>query len=173
MKPAMILVFAALAALAACGGDDDGGGSDSGAVNLQATTGNAATGSGSFTVSGAAVTFSTSITDAPPGQHGIHIHETGDCGDDGMAAGGHWNPESSDHGSAGEGHLGDMGNVTVAADGTASFTFSNPDWTLGDDATTDVIGKAIILHELMDDFGQPVGNAGARIACGVVAHLAE
>jgi Cu-Zn family superoxide dismutase len=110
------------------------------------------------------------IEGAPPGEHGVHIHAVGDCGNDAMNAGDHWDPDAGDHGMPGAdpSHLGDLGNMTVTADGLGSLTFANPTWTLGDGSDTDLLGKAIIIHELADDFGQPLGNAGARIACGVI-----
>jgi Cu-Zn family superoxide dismutase len=96
---------------------------------------------------------------------------TGDCSAaDGSSAGGHWNPAMNNHGMPGAAsHLGDLGNFTVAADGTGTLEISNPAWTIGDGAATDVVGKAIIVHGAPDDFTtQPTGNAGARIGCGVI-----
>ena len=167
----------------ACGGDDDddsgsvdGGTADSGAagtasVNIAPTTDQTITGTGQFTQSAGVVSFSLNLQSAPPGEHGIHIHQTGDCGMDGMNAGDHWNPEGSDHGMPGgaASHYGDMGNLTVAADGTATLQISRPEWKIGDGSTGDVVGKALIVHAMADDFGQPLGNAGARIGCGVIA----
>jgi superoxide dismutase, Cu-Zn family len=111
------------------------------------------------------------LTGAPPGEHAAHIHMTGDCSAaDATSAGGHWNPAMSSHGKPGAtAHLGDLGNFTVAADGSATLEISNPAWTIGDGATTDVVGKAIVIHGAPDDFvTQPTGNAGARIGCGVI-----
>lgn len=166
----------------ACGGDDDDGGAvdggtaDAGAtgtasVTIAPSTGQMITGNGQFTQSAGTVSFSMTLASAPAGEHGVHIHQTGDCGMDGMNAGDHWNPESSDHGMPGSGvsHYGDMGNLTVAADGTATLQISRPEWKIGDGSTMDVVGHAVIVHEVADDFGQPLGNAGARIGCGIIA----
>jgi Cu-Zn family superoxide dismutase len=182
-----LLCIAWLALLCgACGGDDegtvDGGAADGGAtadsgtaptasVQINPSTGQIITGTGQFTVSGGAVSFTLNLTQAPPGEHGIHIHDVGDCGMDGMAAGDHWNPEGGDHGMPGAdpSHYGDMGNLTVATDGTATLQISKPEWKIGDGSTGDVVGHAVIVHAMADDFGQPLGNAGARIGCGVIA----
>lgn len=104
------------------------------------------------------------------GEHGVHIHETGDCSaDDAMSAGAHWNPTSQMHGHLGEtAHLGDIGNLTAKADGTGSITASNPLWELTGSGPNSLKGKAIIVHAMPDDFSQPAGNAGGRIGCGVI-----
>ena len=116
------------------------------------------------------VSIKVDLTGAPPGDHGLHIHETGDCSaPDAMSAGGHWNPGMQMHGAPGAtAHLGDIGNITVAADGTATHTATNALWEIGTGTTMDVKGKAVIVHAMPDDFGQPTGNAGGRIACGVI-----
>jgi Cu-Zn family superoxide dismutase len=105
----------------------------------------------------------------------VHIHMMGDCSMDGMAAMGHWNPAMKMHGKWGMGefHLGDIGNVTVGADGTGMLTLSTNLWTVGDGtAMNDVVGHAFMVHMNPDDFvTQPTGNAGARIGCGVIAKL--
>ena len=112
------------------------------------------------------------IAGAPMGQHGIHIHEKGDCGDGGKAAGGHFNPANVKHGflpkdgSAGA-HAGDMGNITVQRDGTGSLTLELSGLTL-ESGPLGVVGRSVIFHEKVDNFGQPTGNAGGRIACGVI-----
>ena len=107
-----------------------------------------------------------------PGKHGFHIHENGACGEEGKAAGGHFNPDKAPHGllskdGMGHAHAGDFGNVEIAADGTGKFEAVEKGLTLtpGDHS---VAGKAFILHEKEDDFGQPTGNAGGRIGCGVI-----
>lgn len=107
-----------------------------------------------------------------PGEHGFHIHENGSCDDGGMAAGGHFNPAAVSHGllprdGHEHAHAGDMGNVIVQEDGSVNFSIILTDVGLGN-AKYDVRGKAIILHDKADDFGQPVGNAGGRIACGII-----
>jgi Cu-Zn family superoxide dismutase len=75
-----------------------------------------------------------------------------------------------DHGMPGAAvsHLGDLGNLTVKADGTGTLTIKKAEWTIDDDGVGDIMGKAIVIHEKVDDFGQPTGNAGGRIGCGEI-----
>ena len=113
-----------------------------------------------------------SVANVPAGKHGFHIHEKGDCGDEGKAAGGHFNPEKADHGfMPKDGHMhshtGDMGNIEVGADGNGKLSIFLPGvHLLAKDPS--VAGLAVIVHEKEDDFGQPTGNAGGRIGCGVI-----
>ncbi|MBI3999943.1 MAG: superoxide dismutase family protein [Candidatus Omnitrophica bacterium] len=112
------------------------------------------------------------IAEAPPGQHGIHIHENGSCEDKGNAAGSHYNPESVKHGFlAADGltgaHAGDLGNIQISEKGTGNLYLVVPGLTVRN-GTHNVEGRAIILHEKQDDFGQPAGNAGGRIGCGII-----
>jgi superoxide dismutase, Cu-Zn family len=153
--------------LGACSSDDE----TTASADIAPTTGRTVTGTATFTVLEAGgASISVEVADAPEGMHGFHIHETPDCGMDGMNAGDHWNPDGEDHGMPGQdpSHLGDLGNFTVAADGTGTLTAANPTWTIGDGATTDVVGHAVIVHADPDDFSQPLGNAGARIGCGII-----
>lgn len=102
----------------------------------------------------------------------VHIHETGDCGDAGKNAGGHWNPTNKQHGKwdSGEFHSGDIGNITLDGDGKGTLTLDTDLWSIGGDIQKDILGKAIIVHSGTDDYtSQPAGNAGSRIGCGVIA----
>jgi Cu-Zn family superoxide dismutase len=110
------------------------------------------------------------LTGVPAGVHGFHIHEKGDCGDNGNAAGGHFNPAATAHGApdAPPHHAGDFGNVTANDAGEVHTRFTTRSVTVEAGANS-AIGHAIILHANPDDLmTQPTGNAGARIACGVV-----
>ncbi len=106
-----------------------------------------------------------------PGEHAIHLHEKADCSSDyGKSTGGHWNPTHEPHGKwgAAEGyHKGDIGNFTANEDGTATVNFETDQWCLGcDDDTKNIMDKAVIVHQGVDDFtSQPSGAAGARISC--------
>ncbi|MFZ5636358.1 MAG: superoxide dismutase family protein [Pseudomonadota bacterium] len=106
------------------------------------------------------------------GTHAIHVHERGDCtAADGSAAGGHFNPTGVAHGRAGIAphHLGDMDNLHAGGDGVANVDIRLLGVTLGSGAANDILGRAIIVHAGPDDYaGQPAGNAGARVACGVI-----
>ena len=106
------------------------------------------------------------------GTHAIHIHEKSDCSsEDGKSAGGHWNPTAKPHGKWGSEkgyHKGDIGNFIADANGNGTITFSTDEWCIGcGDPTKDILGKAVIVHQGVDDFvTQPTGAAGGRISCG-------
>lgn len=117
------------------------------------------------------------VVNVPLGKHGFHIHENGSCDDMGKAAGGHFNPDSVMHGLVARdgfvhAHAGDFGNIEVGEDGTGSLKFFVPGLTLTG-LKYNVTGKAVILHEKEDDFGQPTGNAGGRIGCGIITIIEE
>ena len=109
---------------------------------------------------------------APGSVHAIHIHEKGDCSAaDATSAGGHFNPAAQAHGRVGHGahHGGDMDNITANGEGVATVNVHAQGVVLGGGAGNDVIGRAVIVHAAADDYvTQPTGNAGARVACGVV-----
>lgn len=107
------------------------------------------------------------------GTHGFHIHEKGDCSAaDFTSAGGHFNPNAQPHGRASQGahHLGDQDNLTANANGVARVDAHFDGAVIGSGAAlNDVVGKAVIVHADPDDYTtQPTGNAGGRIACGVI-----
>lgn len=108
----------------------------------------------------------------PASMHGFHIHEKGDCSAaDASSAGAHFNPAGSPHGNAEHGahHAGDADNLVADAQGVAKVDRHFADVTLGGGAANDVAGKAVIVHAAPDDYkSQPAGNAGARVACGVI-----
>ena len=113
------------------------------------------------------------ITGLEPGLHGFHIHEFGDMSDGCKSMGGHYNPDGVDHGDINEGHVGDLGNVTADEDGKASFSIkANRVDLIGDRS---VVGRGLVIHEDEDDLGKggdaeslKTGNAGERLACGVI-----
>lgn len=115
------------------------------------------------------------ITGVPAGPHGLHIHETGKCdGADGFkSAGGHYTGEMK-HGVMAEGgpHAGDLPNVHAAAEGVVKAEFFTDGFTLGEGGKNplkDADGSAVVLHAQPDDYTtQPTGDAGDRLACGVV-----
>jgi Cu-Zn family superoxide dismutase len=109
---------------------------------------------------------------APNSTHGFHIHEKGDCSAaDGSSAGGHFNPSGDTHGraSAPHHHLGDNDNLVADANGVAHVNAHFAGAMLGGGGADDIVGKAVVVHANGDDYtSQPSGNAGARIACGVI-----
>jgi Cu-Zn family superoxide dismutase len=115
-----------------------------------------------------------SLHGLPPGQHALHFHQKPQCdAPDFKSAGPHFNPEGKKHGLENpEGHhAGDMNNFTVNAKGTAKFKVVNKDVTLGDDSHSLFSngGTALVIHAKADDLkSDPAGNAGDRIACGVI-----
>ena len=124
-----------------------------------------AAGEVTFTESGGEVAIVASITGAPPGSHGFHVHEVGDCSSpDFTSAGGHFNPTDMPHGAPSdmERHAGDLGNVEVAEDGTANHEASSSMLTVAAGPSS-VVGRGVILHEDPDDMvTQPTG----AVKCG-------
>ena len=166
MKNLGILPFSLLL-LASCASMDSG---PSAVATLEPTTGNTAAGTVTLKQANGVVEVTVNLTGVPVGAHGFHIHDKGDCGDNGNAAGGHFNPMGTAHGApaADPHHAGDFGNVTADAHGRVTTSFTTRSVTL-DSASTSAVGHAIILHANSDDLAtQPTGNAGGRIACGVV-----
>jgi Cu-Zn family superoxide dismutase len=101
------------------------------------------------------------------------VHEKGDCSaPDGSSAGGHFNPTQAQHGNptGSAHHAGDMVNIRSDKEGVAQVDTTAAGTTLHGDSNTDIIGKAIVVHEGPDDYAtQPSGNSGKRVACGVIA----
>ncbi|MGW9686690.1 superoxide dismutase family protein [Flagellimonas sp. 2504JD1-5] len=124
-----------------------------------------------FTEENGNVIMKASLTGLTEGEHAIHIHEKADCSSaDGKSTGGHWNPTFQPHakwGAEGGYHKGDIGNFVANAEGNATVDFATNEWCIGcDDETKNIVGKAVIVHQGVDDFtSQPSGAAGARVAC--------
>lgn len=113
------------------------------------------------------------ITGLAPGQHGFHIHEFGDLSNGCESAGDHYNPDGVDHGNLDEGHAGDLGNVTADKNGVADIKIIAK--RIGLEGDRSVVGRAVVIHQDQDDLGQggdaeslKTGNAGDRLACGVI-----
>ncbi len=117
------------------------------------------------------IVLTLDLKDVPPGEHGVHLHETGDCSaGDFSSAGGHL-ADGKEHGVMAEGgpHPGDLPNIHIPDSGAAKVVyFAQPDLTM--DLMSDADGTAFIVHSGADDYAsQPSGAAGSRIACGVLS----
>lgn len=126
----------------------------------------------SFLESENGVVVKAMLNDLPPGVHGFHLHETGECEPDFEAAGGHVNPDGGEHGflNAGGPHPGDLPNVHVGEDGNAMVEFFTDRVSLSGETGApldDDDGTAVIVHADADTY-QAEAGAGGRIACGVI-----
>ncbi|MFZ7124718.1 MAG: superoxide dismutase family protein [Desulfobacterales bacterium] len=137
---------------------------------LHPTEGNRAGGKVMFSLEDDGVRVKAEIEGLPPGKHGFHIHEFGDCtAPDATSAGGHYDPEGHPHAGPDHKnrHMGDLGNLEADESGRAGY--DRVDNLLVLDGPKSIIGHAVIVHADEDDFtSQPTGNAGARLACGVI-----
>ena len=144
-----------------------------GTVNLASSSGSLVSGKLTLRTMGDGVHLTGTVGGfAANGQHGIHVHEKGDCSAvDASSAGGHFNPAATVHGRAGSGahHAGDMDNLTADGQGVARVDIHLQGVTLGGGAANDIAGRALVVHMAPDDYrSQPAGNSGARVACGVI-----
>ena len=110
------------------------------------------------------------ITGLTQGKHGFHVHQYGDLTDskEGKSAGDHYNPAHTQHGrpDAPQRHAGDFGNIEAGANGIATFSFRDPVVHLT--GPFSVVGRSLVVHAAPDRFTQPSGDAGARVALGVI-----
>lgn len=140
---------------------------------MQAKSKSNVSGNISFKQYGDKLVIATNIKGLTPNQkHGFHIHEFGDCSaPDAKSAGGHFSPMPHDHGSPDSKmhHAGDLGNLNANSNGIAKIEITTKELSLVRGEKNSIIGRAVIIHEKNDDLtSQPSGNAGARIACGIV-----
>lgn len=140
-------------------------------ATLRPTSGSHVSGTVTFTEEEGGLRVFAMISGLTPGPHGFHIHENGDCSaPDGSSAGGHFNPTGMPHGGpdAAQHHAGDLGNIVADQGGIGHYEQIVHGITL-DDGPTSIVGRAVVVHEGADDLtSQPSGNAGARVACGVI-----
>ncbi|MDA1260763.1 MAG: superoxide dismutase family protein [Planctomycetota bacterium] len=138
---------------------------------LHPTQGNEAVkGTITFTQTSGGVLIEASVSGLTPGLHGFHVHEWGDLDcTDGLCTGGHFNPTGDAHGGpdSASRHLGDFGNLEADAYGNAGYR--RVDRHIKLQGPHGIIGRGIVVHAAADDFEtQPTGNAGARLATGVI-----
>lgn len=123
-----------------------------------------------FEPAGSGVAVKARVTGLTPGTHGFHVHEFGDCSAaDFTSAGGHFNPMAMAHGAPKDAtrHVGDLGNIEANADGVAMLEWT--DSQLAFEGPHGIVGRAVIVHAKADDLKtQPTGDAGGRLACGVI-----
>ncbi len=139
---------------------------------IEPRSGSTVTGTATFTeLAGGGVKVIVDIAKAPPGTHGLHVHEKGDCSDpEAKSAGGHFNPTSMPHAGPmdAQHHAGDLGNIEIKPDGTGHLEIESSMLTVKPGASS-VVGRSVIFHEKADDLkSQPTGDAGGRLGCGVV-----
>lgn len=137
---------------------------------LHPTQGNNVTGIVTFMKTDGGMKVVADLQGLTKGKHGFHVHECGDCSaPDGASAGGHFNPMGKSHGAPMDmtRHEGDMGNIEADESGKAHLEYVDPMMSL--EGGMSIIGRSIIVHKSEDDLKtQPTGNAGARVACGVI-----
>ncbi len=181
-----ILLLAGSMVIAGCAGNNEGEnlGADTTAidmepmeevtatVNLEPTEGNDVRGMLTITSMEGGVHVTGTISGLTEGEHGIHVHENGDCSaPDASSAGGHFAPEGSPHGAptdpSDQRHTGDWGNIQADASGTVNVDLM--DMVASLEGPNSIAGKAVVVHSGRDDLEtQPSGDSGSRVACGVI-----
>jgi superoxide dismutase, Cu-Zn family len=141
-------------------------------ATLEPRSGSNVKGTITFTQVGDVVRVAGEVTGHTKGPKGFHIHAMGDCSaHDAMSAGGHFNPTNSKHGGPYEPvkHAGDLGNIVFNDAGVAKINFTVGDISVSRDQANGIIGRALMVHAQVDDLKtDPTGNAGGRVACGVI-----
>jgi len=144
------------------------------AVPIKTSTGDDA-GTASFkeAKNGKQLSITLKFKNLPPGDHAVHIHQNPVCdAPDFKTAGGHFNPDGKQHGTMNPmgHHAGDLPqNITIGEDHTGTITFKVDYLTLAASSTNSILGHSIMVHEKADDMKtDPTGNAGNRIACGII-----
>lgn len=164
------LTVAALAGAITFTGCQTGGSGRKAVAELNPASGSNVRGTVTFHETKHGIRVEATVTGLTPGLHGFHIHEKGDCSaPDATSAGGHFNPAGQPHGAPTDflRHAGDFGNITANDKGEAKFSALEPKLTF--DGPSSIVGRGVIVHEKPDDLkSQPAGNAGPRIACGVI-----
>ena len=141
-------------------------------ATLEPRSGSNVRGTITFTQVGDVVRVTGEVTGHSKGPKGFHIHAMGDCSaHDAMSAGGHFNPTNSKHGGPYDPvkHAGDLGNIVFNDAGEGKVNFTVGDISVSRDRPDGIIGRALMVHAQGDDLKtDPTGNAGGRVACGVI-----
>jgi Cu-Zn family superoxide dismutase len=141
-------------------------------ATLEPRSGSNVRGTITFTQVGDVVRITGQVTGHTKGPKGFHIHAMGDCSaHDALSAGGHFNPGNSKHGGPYDPvkHAGDLGNITFNDAGVAKVNFTVGDISLSRYQANGIIGRALMVHAQVDDLKtDPTGDAGGRVACGVI-----
>ena len=123
-----------------------------------------------FTKEADAVHVTGKVTGLKPGEHGFHVHQYGDVTGikDGLTTGGHFNPEGKDHGKPEDKvrHVGDLGNIKADDKGVAEIDIKDSMLELA--GPHSILGRGLVVHANADKFTQPTGDAGGRVAVGVI-----
>lgn len=140
-------------------------------ATLESRSGSQVKGVVSFYRAGDLILVQADVTGLTPGEHGFHVHESGDCSaPDAASAKGHFNPHGMKHGhhQHAERHVGDLPNLVADAQGRAVYKAEVKGLNLA--AGADGIGgRSVVVHADPDDYrSQPAGNSGRRVACGVI-----
>lgn len=137
---------------------------------MNATQGHSVDGRVAVIEDGSTVVFDIKLTGVEPGRHGFHVHRNGDCSSNASNTGGHFSPDGMRHGGPGDDkhHLGDLGNLKADENGVIDVRIrhSGSMALTGDNG---IRGRSLVLHKHADDFDtQPAGDAGEKVACGVI-----
>lgn len=161
----IVLGLCAASLLGACAGHSA---APAASATLVGKSGSQVSGSVGFSEMAGGVRVTADVKGLTPGEHGFHIHESGDCSAaDATSAKGHYNPASKAHGhhTAMDHHSGDLNNLVANAQGEAKASMEIKGVTLAE-----IGGRSVVIHADPDDYkSQPAGNSGKRIACGTIA----
>ncbi|MDF2696677.1 MAG: sodC [Labilithrix sp.] len=171
--PSVVAFFGATAAVASASEPTSREPSDrpSLEVSLEPKSGSSLTGTATFTELRDGVRVVVEVSGIPPGKHGVHVHEKGDCSaPDAKSAGEHFSPDGHPHALPPQEprHIGDFGNVEVDDDGNGRLEIVAPHANLREGDRRSFRGRAIVVHGKPDDGSQPSGNSGPRIGCGEI-----
>ena len=143
-------------------------------AKIESKSKSSVTGQAVFSEKNGKVRLEINLTGVESGPAAVHLHSIGDCSsEDGTSSGGHWNPTKEQHGKWGAPpfHSGDIGNIKIDKSGKGTLTFIDQQnrWSIGGPSETNIIGRAVVVHQGKDDMiSQPSGAAGERTGCGPI-----